>query len=105
MFTISAVERLFQAGWFEIVVLAVANIPLYWLLAWAMFKNVDDFLDCLGYMIQPDYWSFTQGELLEDKFSSLKLIGWVLLCVACVYGEYQFYSEYIRPVFFPLNPA
>lgn len=71
-------------GW---IVLAVVNIPLYWLIGWAFFKDWGDFCECVKYSLTPDVISLFRGEWNEDRWAQLKLGLWTLACAGAVYGE------------------
>jgi hypothetical protein len=71
-------------GW---IILAVANIPLYWLVGWVVFKDSGDFWECIKFWLTPDIISLFRGEWMEDQWAQMKLFFWVVLCAGAVFGE------------------
>ncbi len=41
------------------------------------FGGSEDFFECLRYSLQPDFFSWIQGEWAEDFWAELKLSLWV----------------------------
>ena len=75
--------------------LAVLNIPLYLLFGKSFFGGWGGFLEALRFYFTPDFWSATRGELWEDRWASMKLFVFILLCIVTVLVEYAF----IRRIF------
>lgn len=71
-------------GW---VVLGVVNIPVYFGLGWAIFKDWDDFWESVRYRLTPGIVSFFRGEYADDWWAEMKLSFWMASCAACVVGE------------------
>lgn len=71
-----------------IILLAVVNIPLYWLFYRALFADVDELADAIRFWITPEIFSAFRGEYVDDIWAELKLFFLVGGCVALVIGEY-----------------
>jgi hypothetical protein len=71
-------------GW---IILVVANIPLYWLVGWILFKDWENFWDCLKFWLTPDIISLFRGEWIEDQWAQVKLSLWLVLCAGAVLAE------------------
>ena len=71
-------------GW---IILGVANVPVYFVLGWAFFRNWGNFLESLGYMLTPNILSLFRGEYWDDWWASFKFAFWIAACVACVLCE------------------
>lgn len=70
-----------------IVILAIINIPLYFLIAKLLFESWEGFFDAIKFWLTPDSWSFLTGEFWDDAVAEFKLAVWVVGSAACVYGE------------------
>jgi len=71
-------------GW---IILMAANVPLYGLVGWVIFKEWGEFWECLKYWLTPDIISLLRGEWAQDQWAQMKLFLWLLLCAGAVYGE------------------
>jgi hypothetical protein len=71
-------------GW---IILMVANLPLYWLVGWVLFKDWDNFWDCIKFWLTPDIISLFRGEWIEDQWAQMKLFVWLALCAGAVLAE------------------
>jgi hypothetical protein len=71
-------------GW---IILMVANLPLYWLVGWVLFKDWDNFWDCIKFWLTPDIISLFRGEWIEDQWAQMKLFVWLTLCAGAVLAE------------------
>ena len=71
-------------GW---VVLGISNIPVYFFLGWALFKDWNDFKEALLFWFTPDIISAFRGEYFDDMWGEMKLGFWITCCIATVYGE------------------
>ena len=71
-----------------VILLAVANIPLYWLFYRALFTDVDELADAIKFWITPEIFSAFRGEYVDDIWAELKLLLLVGGCVALVVVEY-----------------
>lgn len=82
-------------GW---IILAVANLPTYFLLGWVVFREWDEFLECLRFWVTPDIISMFQGEYWDDRWAEMKLFFWAALCALSVYLEYTLViKKFIHP--------
>jgi hypothetical protein len=73
-----------QTGFF---ILLAANIPLYFILGWWLFRTWSGFWECLRFWITPDIVSMVKGEFSDDFWAEMKIFWWIILCGACIYGE------------------
>jgi hypothetical protein len=71
-------------GW---IILMVANLPLYGLVGWVLFKDWDNFWDCVKFWLTPDIISLFRGEWMEDQWAQMKLFVWLALCAGAVLAE------------------
>ena len=71
-------------GW---IILVAANIPLYWLVGWLLFKDWENFWDCVKFWLTPDIISLFRGEWIEDQWAQVKLSLWLVLCAGAVLAE------------------
>jgi hypothetical protein len=71
-------------GW---IILVVANIRLYWLVGWVVFKDWGDFWECVKFWLTPDIISLFRGEWIEDQWAQMKLFVWLALCAGAVLAE------------------
>lgn len=74
-------------GW---LILIVANIPVYIVLALVWFRDKDGFLEGIKYLATPDVISWFRGEYEDDRWARFKFLLWFVSCVACVYFEADF---------------
>lgn len=64
---------------FWAVMAGLANAAmLYYLL----FKDFDDFVECLKFWLMPDIISLFQGKWLDDTWAEIKLLVWLGISVA-----------------------
>jgi len=68
-------------------ILIIANLPLYWLFAWLLFRTWENFSEALRFWITPDSWSFINGEFLNDWYAEAKLGLWIAASAGCVFAE------------------
>jgi len=68
-------------GW---VLLAIVNIPVYFLLSLIFFKDLDDFFDSLKRLIIPHKHEW------DNFFKGRKLAFWFLLCFIVVLLEAEY---------------
>lgn len=70
------------------ILLAVLNIPLYWILYRTLFTDLDELVDAIKFWITPEIFSAFRGEYWDDIWAEFKLLLLVLGCVAFVILEY-----------------
>ena len=80
---------LWQEYSFLLLLLSVANFPLYWGLMFAFFRDGGEFLEALRFFFTPDIISAFRGEYWSDLWESFKLLVFFLLCLSLVLGEYH----------------
>ena len=73
---------LISSTWFEAGIL---SIPLYCDMGYTVFDSWDDFLNSLRYWFQPDWLSLLRGEFADDFFATLKMIIFLIFCVAATF--------------------
>ena len=71
-------------GW---IILSVVNLPIYFFLAWILFRDWAGFIECAKFWLTPDIFSAFQGQYWEDQWGEMKLWVWVIACAGCVFGE------------------
>ena len=71
-------------------ILIPANIPIYFLLGWKVFKSWAQFRECIKFWLKPDLFSALDGEAAENLLAELRLAWWLLLCAGAVFLEYLF---------------
>ncbi|MFH0963679.1 MAG: hypothetical protein V2A58_06665 [Planctomycetota bacterium] len=81
-------------NWVLLGVLAVVNAPLYWALGKTFFGGWEGFTEALRFYFTPDWWSAMRGEFWEDRWESLKLFVFLVLCVLAVAVEYALIARY-----------
>lgn len=74
--------------WWYWVVLIAVNTPVYGLIGWLIFDDFAGFFEALRYWITPDAWSWLKGELFEDLWAEMKMLVFLVACVAIVAGEH-----------------
>ena len=72
-----------------LIVLIIANLPLYWFLGKILFKDWQGLIGCLKYWLRPDIISWFRGEWSEDFWAEMRLFFYIIGCVACVFAEYK----------------
>ncbi|AQQ71086.1 hypothetical protein SMSP2_01450 [Limihaloglobus sulfuriphilus] len=77
-----------------IIIVAVLNIPLYFLIGKLIFRTWESFWEAVKYNFKPDFWSLLTGRYLEDMWAETKLFVWIALSVLCVYGEIYLINKY-----------
>lgn len=77
-----------------LIILIVANLPLYILIARLMFDGWEDFGEAIVYLFTPNFISWFRGEGLDDIFATFKFHIFLLLCGASVYGEFHLLHKY-----------
>jgi hypothetical protein len=71
-------------GW---LILAAANLPVYWFIGWVIFTDLATFWECVKFWLTPDWISWIRGAPFDDWWGELRLGYWALLCALAVYGE------------------
>jgi len=78
----------------RIIILAVANIPVYILLGKIYFGSWSKFLDCVKYWLTNDTSSYLRGQQSEDVMSTFNLYLFVGGCAALIAGEYYLTGKF-----------
>ncbi len=76
-----------------LIVLIIANIPLYGALASILFGGKDGFWRSLLYLGTPDLISALKGEFWDDKWAELMMAIWIILCIFITYSEYNMFCD------------
>ena len=84
MYTAALLMGLDKSGW---IILALANIPTYFILGWLVFSNWSNFWDSIKFWFTPDVLSLFNGERVDNFWAEMKILWWILLCVAVVFAE------------------
>jgi hypothetical protein len=71
-----------------LLLLLIANIPLYFFIAWVLFKRWRDFVEDVKYLSAPSWYWKLRGERW-DFWAGSKLVLFVFSCVAAVFLEYK----------------
>lgn len=71
-----------------IIILAVANIPIYWILLEILFGGVRGLKEMLFFIAKPDMFSAMDGQRVNDNFSTAKFIAFIFVCAIVVWSEY-----------------
>ena len=78
-------------GW---IILVIVNIPVYFGLGRLFFRTWGDFVEAVCFCNTPDIFSAFRGQYYEDRWASLKMTCWLLLCLLTLYGEYDLITKY-----------
>ncbi|MBF4691965.1 hypothetical protein [Fusibacter ferrireducens] len=71
-----------------LIILIIANYPLYKFFFSLMFDTTDDFWECLRYYFTPDLFSLFRGEYFKDRVSEMRIGSFLVLCGLCVFIEF-----------------
>ena len=66
----------------------VAGVGVMILLFKPLFGDKEEFIECVKFWITPDIFSLFSGEYLEDRWSELKLIFWLVCGLLTGTGVY-----------------
>lgn len=70
--------------------LAVLNLPAFWLLARFLFPTGADVVDTVRLLFTPRLWDLLQGEAFEDQWAHFRIVAWLFLCISLVASEHYF---------------
>jgi hypothetical protein len=79
-----------MGSWVLAVVLAVLNVPLYWVLGRFFFPTGADIYDTVRLLLTPRIWDLLRGEAFEDQWAHFQVGAWLALCVVTVASEHFF---------------
>ena len=71
-----------------ITILALANIPVYLIVAKVMFDDLDGVKEAIGFWLSPRWLDLLRGEATDDSWANLKIFLWLLIDGAAVATEY-----------------
>jgi hypothetical protein len=77
-------------NWVLAVVLAVLNLPVYWVLGRFFFPTGADVLDTARLLLTPRLWDLLRGEAFDDQWAHFQFGAWLVLCVVTVASEHFF---------------
>jgi len=66
----------------------VAGVGVMVLLFKPLFGDKEEFIECVKFWFTPDIFSFFFGEYLEDRWSELKLVFWIVCGLLAGTGVY-----------------
>ncbi len=90
-----------------IIVLAVVNLPVYYLFYKLVFKDLSDFGQSVKYCLMPNLFSLFRGEYFKDQWATLKMVFFVVMCVGAVAAEAWLLAGWFLPpagAETPINP-
>lgn len=61
-----------------------------------IFRDWDDFCECVVYSLKPDVYSWLQGDLEEDWWAEMRMYVWIGVSVAVGYGTHIGLSQWLR---------
>ena len=76
-------------------VLVAANVPVYWLLFKALFRDSEELIQAIVFWITPDLFSLFRGQFMEDWWAEMKLSAFVFLASGAVWFEYIGIAPYL----------
>lgn len=79
-----------------VIMLLIANIPLYRYIFRFIFRDSKDFRDSVNYSFTPDFISLFKGEYRKDKIGEIKLFFFILACVIPIMVEYSIIKTLIN---------
>lgn len=69
----------------EYLILLLCGLPFMLMLGKLLFGSWQGFWEAWRFTLTPDIFSILRGEGLEDAWSTLKLLVFLLLCAAALY--------------------
>ena len=81
-----------------LIALIALNVPLYYWLAKRFFRDMADFGECVFFWLKPDILSWVDGSLWDDIMGSLRLFGWITLCIIITMLEVVFLLPLVQMV-------
>ena len=77
------------------LVLAIINIPIYIIVGKLILGDFNEFLDAIGFWLQPDIISRFRDEYWEDVWAEMKLGLFIIVCVGLVIFEHNMLIKYL----------
>jgi hypothetical protein len=71
-----------------LIILAVANLPVYFIVGKVMFDDLDGAKEAFGFWFTPRWFEMLRGEGGDASWSNIKAFVWLLICGAAVATEY-----------------
>lgn len=87
-----------MGNWVLAVVLAVLNVPVYWLLGRFFFPTGADLYDTVRLLLTPRIWDLLRGEAFDDQWAHFQVGAWLVLCIVTVASEHFFVRHHLPGV-------
>jgi len=87
-----------MGNWALAVVLAVLNVPVYWVLGRFFFPTGADLYDTVRLLFTPRIWDLLRGEAFDDQWAHFQVGAWLLLCILTVASEHFFIRHHLPGV-------
>jgi hypothetical protein len=71
-----------------IIILVVANTPIYLIVGRTFFGGWQGFVEALRFWFTPDILSAFRGEYYEDRWQRMKLAVFAAMCAGLIVAEY-----------------
>ncbi len=71
-----------------LITLAIANIPVYFIVGKIMFNDLDGAKEAFGFWFTPMWIEALRGDGETATWSNLKVFVWLFICGAAVATEY-----------------
>lgn len=79
-----------MGNWVLAVVLAILNLPVYWVLGRFFFPTGVDLFDTVRLLLTPRLLDLLRGEAFEDQWAHFQFGAWLVLCILTVASEHFF---------------
>ncbi|WP_028551565.1 hypothetical protein [Paenibacillus sp. UNC451MF] len=79
-----------------LILLFIINYPVYRFIFKLFFYDADEFEESVRYSFTPNFISFFRGEYWKDKFSTVKLQAYSLVCIIVVVLEFALINKMIE---------
>lgn len=87
-----------MGNWVLAVVLAVLNVPVYWMLGRLFFPSGADVYDTVRLLLTPRILDLLRGEAFDDQWAHFQVGAWLLLCIVSVASEHYFIRHHFPGV-------
>jgi hypothetical protein len=77
------------------IILAVLNLPFFWLLAKSFFRDWEGFRDAVVAMIVHSIVSAATGKNNDHRIGGFTLMLYVIVCLSTLAAEYHAAGEFI----------
>lgn len=76
------------------VVAGLLDIPVFLFVGKLFFKDMDGFIEAVVFLFTPDILSAAGGDFWNDRFASLMLVIFLLICGGIGYWEYTLFVKW-----------